>query len=162
MNAGARPAPTGRAGRTRVCPHCKAVVLESLSVCPGCRHHLRWDAEAQQRQEAATCALKIEGEFRHPGTEEPLEYDVVIVIHDDRGEEIARKVVGVGALQPGEKCGVTLSVEVLPPPRALEKPGPAALVSVPKTTPAAPAGGSGIRLPDGTLLTPPGLGPKSK
>ena len=162
MNAGARPAPPGRAGRTRVCPHCKAVVLESLSVCPGCRHHLRWDAEAQQRQEAATCALKVEGEFRHPGADEPLEYDVVIVIHDDRGEEIARKVVGVGALQPGEKCGITLSVEVLPPPRAVEKPAPATLVAVPKAAPAAPAGGSGIRLPDGTVLTPPGLKPRPK
>lgn len=160
MNAGARPAPTGRAGRTRVCPHCKAVVLESLSVCPGCRHHLRWDTEAQLRQEAATCALRIDGEFRHPGAGEPLEYSVVVVVHDDRGEEIARKVVGVGALHRGEKCGIALSVEVLPPPRAVEKPTPATLVPVPKTTPA--AGGSGIRLPDGTVLTPPGLKPRSK
>ena len=159
MNAGVRAAP---AGRTRVCPHCRAVVLESLSVCPGCRHHLRFDAEAQQRQEAATCALKVEGEIRHPGAEAPLEYNVVIVVYDDRGEEIARKVVGVGALQPGEKCGISLSVEVLPPPRPVEKPAPATLIAVSRTTPAAPAGGRGIRLPDGTLLTPPGLGPKPR
>jgi hypothetical protein len=148
------------AGKTRVCPHCKAVVLESLSVCPGCRHHLRFDAEAQRRQEAATCALKIEGEFSHPGTEEPSEYSVVIVIHDDEGEEVARKVVGVGALKPGQKCGITLSVEVLPPPRAVEASAAVTLTAVPKT-PAAAAGG-GIRLADGTVLTPPGLGPKAR
>ena len=148
------------AGKTRVCPHCKAVVLESLSVCPGCRHHLRFDAEAQRRQEAATCALKIEGEFSHPGTEEPSEYSVVIVIHDDEGEEVARKVVGVGALKPGQKCGITLSVEVLPPPRAVQASAAVTLTAVPKT-PAAAAGG-GIRLADGTVLTPPGLGPKAR
>lgn len=161
MNAGARLAPAGRAGKTRVCPHCKAVVLESLSICPGCHHHLRFDAEAQQRQEAATRALEIEGEFRHPGDEEPWEYTVVIVIRDDSGEEVARKVVGVGALEPGEKCGVTLSVEVLPPMRPPEPP-PTVLVSVPKPTSAVPAGGRGIRLPDGTVLTPPGLGPRGR
>ena len=148
------------AGKTRVCPHCKAVVLESLSVCPGCRHHLRFDVEAQRRQEAATCALKVEGVFSHPGTEEPSEYNVVIVIHDDQGEEVARKVVGVGALKTGEKCGITLSVEVLPPPRAVEAPAPVTLTAVPKTP--APAAGGGVRLADGTVLTPPGLGPKSK
>lgn len=146
------------AGKTRICPHCKAVVLESLSVCPGCRHHLRFDAEAQWRQEAATCALKIEGEFSHPGMEEPSEYNVVIVIHDNDGQEVARKVVGVGALRPGEKCSVALSVEVLPPPRAAETPAPVTLTAVPKT----PAAAAGIRLADGTVLTPPGLGPKSK
>ena len=146
------------AGKTRVCPHCKAVVLESLSVCPGCRHHLRFEAEAQRRQENATCALKVEGDFSHPGTDEPSEYNVVIVIHDDKGQEVARKVVGVGALRPGEKCGVTLSVEVLPPLRVQETPPPVTLAAVPKTS--APA--SGIRLADGTVLTPPGLGSKGR
>ncbi len=148
------------AGKTRVCPHCKAVVLESLSVCPGCRHHLRFDVEAQRREEAAVCALRIEGEFSHPGTDEPSEYSVVIVIRDDQGEEVARKVVGVGALRPGEKCGIALSVQVLPPPRAVHSPAPVTLAAVPKTP--APAAGGGIRLADGTVLTPPGVGPKTR
>ena len=34
----------GTLGATRVCPHCKAVVLQSESVCPGCRHHLRFNS----------------------------------------------------------------------------------------------------------------------
>ena len=40
MSVASRPSPTGK---TRTCPHCKAVILESLSICPGCMHHLRFD-----------------------------------------------------------------------------------------------------------------------
>ena len=46
----ARP---GTAGATRVCPHCKATILESASVCPACRGHLRYDEAALQRQRLA-------------------------------------------------------------------------------------------------------------
>jgi hypothetical protein len=42
---------------------------------------------------------------------------VVVSIRNDRGEEIARKVVGVGALQPEEGRTVTLSVDVFTPDR---------------------------------------------
>jgi hypothetical protein len=37
---------------------------------------------------------------------------VVVSICNERGQEIARKVVGVGALQPSETRSFTLSVEV--------------------------------------------------
>jgi hypothetical protein len=40
---------------------------------------------------------------------------VVVSIRNDRGEEIARKVVGVGALDAREGRTVTLSVDVFTP-----------------------------------------------
>jgi hypothetical protein len=190
MNVASRPSPTGK---TRTCPHCKAVILESLSICPGCMHHLRFDSEAAKRQVAATSALKVEAVVRHPPIEEAWEYYVTISIRNDRGEEVDRQVVNVGALQGAEKRTFTFSVEVLPPRAPEEEPpamqptkadppakkapaGMAPPLAPPGSgvkAPAAeapkapgrqppPAGGSGIRLPDGTVLSPPGLGPKRK
>jgi hypothetical protein len=78
-------------------------------------HHLRFDSEAAKRQVAATSALRVEGLIRHPPLEEPWEYFVTIAIRNDRGEEVARQVVNVGALQGAEKRTFTLSVEMLPP-----------------------------------------------
>jgi hypothetical protein len=102
-------------GRTRPCPHCKAIILESASVCPGCQHHLRFDDEAARRQQAAASALRVEGRIDHPAGAEPLEYCVVVTVRNDRDEEVAREVVNVGALQPREGRTFALSVEVLPP-----------------------------------------------
>jgi hypothetical protein len=112
MNVASRPV---TAGKTRTCPHCKATILESLSICPGCLHHLRFDQEAAKRQVAATSALRVEGMIRHPPLEDPWEYFVVISIRNDRGEEVTRQVVSVGALQSTEKRTFSLSVEMLPP-----------------------------------------------
>jgi hypothetical protein len=181
MNVASRPSPTGK---TRTCPHCKAVILESLSICPGCMHHLRFDSEAARRQVAATSALKVEAMIRHPPVEEAWEYYVTISIRNDRGEEVDRQVVNVGALQGAEKRTFTLSVEVLPPrapeePAAIQPPRadpvPRAPAPTPATasgkapsaapspkTPSPPPAATGIRLPDGTILAPPGLGPKRK
>src|SRR5579862_4219754 len=122
MNVASRPMPTGK---TRTCPHCKAVILESLSICPGCLHHLRFDQEAAKRQVAATSALRVEGVIRHPPLEEAWEYFVVIAVRNDKGEEVTRQVVNVGSLQPAEKRTFSLSVEVLPP-QAPSEPGPVA------------------------------------
>jgi hypothetical protein len=101
-------------GKTRTCPHCKATILESLSICPGCLHHLRFDQEAAKRQVAATSALRVEGVIRHPPLEEPWEYFVVISIRNDRGEEVTRQVVNVGALHSTDKRTFTLSVDMMP------------------------------------------------
>ena len=111
MNVASRPV---IAGKTRVCPHCKATILESLSICPGCLHHLRFDQEAAKRQVAAKSALRVEGVIRHPAVEEAWEYFVVISIRNDRGEEITRQVVSVGALQGAEKRTFSLSVDTMP------------------------------------------------
>ena len=102
------------AGKTRTCPHCKATILESLSICPGCLLHLRFDQEAAKRQVAAKSALRVEGVIRHPPLEDAWEYFVVISIRNDRGEEVTRQVVSVGALQGAEKRTFSLSVDTMP------------------------------------------------
>lgn len=108
--------------RTRTCPHCKATILESASVCPGCRHHLRFDAAAAAREAATRTALRIEGTLQSPGPAEPSEYCVVIAVRDAQGAEISRQVVGVGALRWGEQRTVTLTVEVSPAGAGLPRP----------------------------------------
>lgn len=104
-------------GKTRTCPHCKATILESASVCPACQHHLRFDPKAivERRMQPAFSPLRVEGSFRHPAGAESWEYSVVVSIRNDRGEELARKVVGVGALSANEGRTVTLSVDVFTP-----------------------------------------------
>ncbi len=170
MNVASRPVATGK---TRTCPHCKAVILESLTICPGCLHHLRFDSDAAKRQVAANTALRVEGVIRHPPLEEPWEYYVVIAIRNDRGEEVTRQVVNVGALQPAEKRTFALSVEVLPPqappePETLEMlPNTSAAVQAPAIAaqkpaqPQTPAQAAGLRPPQpGTPA--PRLGSGSK
>ena len=112
MNVASRPVIPGK---TRTCPHCKATILESLTICPGCLHHLRFDQEAAKRQVEAKSALHVEGVIRHPPLEEPWEYFVVISIRNDQGEEVARQVVSVGALHSTEKRTFALSVQIMPP-----------------------------------------------
>jgi hypothetical protein len=104
-------------GKTRTCPHCKSTILESAAVCPGCNHHLRFDrnANADSRVQPTFSALRVEGAFRNPEGSEAWEYAVVVSIRNDRGEEVARKVVGVGALDASETRTVTLSVDVFAP-----------------------------------------------
>ncbi len=101
-------------GKTRTCPHCKAVILESASVCPGCQHHLRFGSDAANQVEARN-ALEVEGRIKHPPNEEPWEYTVVVYVRNERGEEVARHVINVGALSKAEERVVSLQVDVMPP-----------------------------------------------
>jgi hypothetical protein len=103
------------AGATRVCPHCRATILESASVCPACRHHLRFEPGVLQRGQPDLTPLRVEGTIRHPAVGEPWEYSVLLSIRNDRGEEITRQVVGVGALHPAEQRTFVLAVEVFAP-----------------------------------------------
>ena len=107
----------GTPGKTRICPHCKTTILESASVCPGCNHHLRFDpkAIAESRARATFSALRVEGAFRNPEGVDSWEYSVVVSIRNDRGEEVGRKVIGVGALDPNDGRSVTMSVDVFAP-----------------------------------------------
>ena len=99
---------SGTPGATRVCPHCKATVLETAAICPGCRHHLRFSAEAGQSSvDEGYCALSVDGSIAHKQASEPCEYFIVLDIRDERGEQLARQVVGVGVLQPGS-CGICM------------------------------------------------------
>jgi hypothetical protein len=162
MSLAARP---DTAGKTRTCPHCKATILESLTICPGCLHHLRFDQQAAKRQVAATSALRVEGVITHPSTAaEPWEYFVVIAVRNERGEEVTRQVVNVGALHHAEKRTFALSVEVMPlqpavapnKPHATPPPGPAPRAPTTRPPPAAAARpGSGASPPAGAAAKPP-------
>src|SRR5580658_7718834 len=101
-------------GKTRSCPHCKATILESATVCPGCQHHLRFDPAAQRMLPAAT-PLRVEGTIRHPPDGGTWEYSIVLAVRNERGEEITRQVVGVGALAPTDVRSFSLSVELFAP-----------------------------------------------
>jgi len=103
------------AGATRTCPHCRAVILASASTCPVCRKHLRFDPGAAARAAPTLSPLKVEGAIRHPDVGQAWEYSVMVSIRNDRGEEVTRQVVGVGALQPGEQRTFTFAVEVYAP-----------------------------------------------
>ena len=80
------PVRPGDPGATRACPHCRETILESASVCPACRHYLRFDAVTTASPPPALTPLCIEGSIRHPGDGEPWEYTVVVSIRNDRGE----------------------------------------------------------------------------
>jgi uncharacterized protein YbaR (Trm112 family) len=108
MNAARQGSP----GATRPCPHCKAVILESASVCPACRGHLRYDEAALQRAKTRSVPLDIEGTLSPPAGETVHEYSMVLSIRNERGEEIIRQVVGVGALHPDEVRTFSLQVEM--------------------------------------------------
>ena len=103
----------GSAGATRECPHCREIILVSADVCPACRHYLRFDAVVDAPRTPALTPLRIEGSIRHPAEGEPWEYTIVVSIRNDRGEEIAHKLIGVGAMNPNEQRTFALSVEVV-------------------------------------------------
>jgi hypothetical protein len=104
-------------GKTRSCPHCRATILESAAVCPACRHHLRFESRRDEEpRPASQVALKVSGEFARNTASGPGEYHVVVVIRDAGGSELARKVIGVGGLAPGEERKVDLTVEIFDPP----------------------------------------------
>jgi uncharacterized protein YbaR (Trm112 family) len=108
----------GLPGATRTCPHCRATVLESATVCPACKHHLRFDRTRDSSRKVSAPpvqALRVEGTIEHPNVGESWEYSVFVSIRNERGEEIARHVAGVGAMNPREKRSFTLAVEVFKP-----------------------------------------------
>jgi len=109
----------GGTGEAWNCPHCGERILRSAVACPACQRHLRFDAVSVARPAPTTVsALSVDGTIRHPGAEAPWEYSVLIEIHDQRGDMVARRVVGVGALRPGETRKFTLRVEVLVPEKS--------------------------------------------
>lgn len=104
---------TSTAGATRTCPHCRAVILQSAAVCPSCKKHLRF--AGGDALVPTVVPLRVEGAIRHPATGEAWEYSALVTITNDKGEEIGRHIVGVGALQPGEGRTFSFSVEVFAP-----------------------------------------------
>src|SRR5262245_14374949 len=96
------------------CPHCGERILRSAPTCPARLRRPRLAAVARPAR-ASVSPLTVDGTIRHPGSEAPWEYSVLIEVHDERDEMVARRVVGVGALRPGEGRKFTLRVEVLVP-----------------------------------------------
>ncbi len=103
------------AGSTRNCPHCRATILESAVRCPKCQHHLRFDSGAAARALRTSTPLKVEGVLRNSDVGEAWEYSVLLTIRNERGEEVARQVMGVGALAAGDERTFSLTVEVYTP-----------------------------------------------
>lgn len=104
----------GAAGATRNCPHCQETILESAAVCPACKHHLRFDGAAAITPDPDTITpLKVDGSIRNPTAGSAWEYSMVLTIRDERGQEIARRLIGVGALQGDEQRTFSLSVEMV-------------------------------------------------
>ena len=60
--------------------------------------------------------LRVEGTIRQPAADGAAEYSVVLSIRNERGEEITRQVVGVGAMKPDETRTFTLAVEMFAAP----------------------------------------------
>jgi len=130
----------GNLGATRVCPHCKATVLENSAVCPGCRHHLRFNTGTEVITDDNYSALDVEGTIRHKVATEPCEYCVVLDVRNERGEQVVRQVVGVGVLQPGESRRLHVAVDMLPvrarapAPASASAPKPVASNTTPANT----------------------------
>lgn len=99
----------GVAGATRSCPHCKATILDSASICPACRGHLRFSAATT---DPVDVPLRVEGTIQQPRDGGSSEYSVVLAIRNERGEIVTRQVVGVGALRPDERRSFALTVEL--------------------------------------------------
>ncbi len=122
----------GVAGEVWNCPHCGERILRSAITCPACQRRLHFNAVvAPPSSGAVVCPLTVEGILRHPGGESACEYSVLVEVQDQRGQTIAKRVVGVGAIQPGEARSVTLRVELHPS----EKSPPAPAVSRLSETP---------------------------
>jgi hypothetical protein len=103
------------AGATRTCPHCKATILDSAAVCPGCRHHLRFIPAGEPAATPAVSAFRIEGVIANPEATGQWEFSVVVAVRNERGVELARHVVHVGALAPGAQRTCEVSVDVFKP-----------------------------------------------
>lgn len=139
-------------GKSRRCPHCRSDILESAAVCPVCRHHLRFDQTAEPAG-ARFSALHVEGTLSHPVDKGAWEYSVVIAVRNQKGEEIARQVVGIGALSGDDQRTFDFSVEVFAPEivSATAPPKVGASPSPPTATVSAPGT---IQAKQGSVLSP--------
>jgi hypothetical protein len=106
-------APVGEAWN---CPHCGQRILRSAVSCPACQRRLRFDAvTAAHGAGSAIYPLRVEGTIHHPPSEASWEYSVLVQVRDAQGAVVARHVVGVGAIQPGDTRTFLLQVEMRGP-----------------------------------------------
>jgi hypothetical protein len=94
------------------------VILQSASSCQACKKHLKFEPGAASAPAPSFSALALEGTVKHPNVGQAWEYSVLISVKNEKGEEVNRQVVGVGALQPGDQRSFTFAVEVFVPSEA--------------------------------------------
>jgi len=119
-------APVGEAWN---CPHCGQRILRSAVNCPACQRRLRFDTGTAGHA-SAICPLRVEGTIQHAPGEPPWEYSVLVQVRDAQGAVLAKHVVGVGAIQPGDTRTFSLQVEM----RAPEETAHAATAARPAST----------------------------
>ena len=105
----------GAPGKARLCPHCKATILQSATICPACDHSLRFDSTRTRRAPPSFSPLRVEGTIKHPAAGEAWEYSIVLSILGAEGQEISKQVVSVGALNPHEQRTFKVAVDVFTP-----------------------------------------------
>lgn len=111
------------------CPHCGQRILRTSVNCPACQRRLRFDT-GTATQATAICPLRVEGTIHHSPGENPWEYSVLVQVRDAQGAVVAKHVVGIGAIQPGDARTFTLQVEM----RGPEETTHAAIAARPPTT----------------------------
>jgi hypothetical protein len=120
---------------------------------------LKFEPGAAANPAPSFSALSLEGAVKHPNVGQAWEYSVLVSIKNEKGEEVARQVVNVGALEPGEQRSFTFSVDVFVPGEA-KATTPATADSPVTSAPAVAAAGSPIpgapSVPSGTR---PGMPP---
>jgi hypothetical protein len=103
-------------GATRSCPHCKSTILQSSAVCPACRHFLRFETvKVPSKTLTSAEPLRLEAIVRQPVDGDGCEYSLVVVVTNDRGEELTRQVIDVGSIKPAEARTFTVLVESYSP-----------------------------------------------
>jgi hypothetical protein len=97
--------------------------------CPACQRRLRFDTGTAGHA-SAIYPLRVEGTIQHSPGEPPWEYSVLVQVRDAQGAVLAKHVVGVGAIQPGDTRTFSLQVEM----RAPEETAHAAAATRPAST----------------------------
>jgi hypothetical protein len=99
-------------GATRTCPHCKTTILQRSTTCPACRHFLRFEAlKVPEKALSSAEPLRLEATVRQPAEGAGCEYSLIVVVTNDRGEELTRQVISVGRLMPAEARTFAVWVE---------------------------------------------------
>ena len=102
----------GTVGATRTCPHCKATILESSSVCPACRGHLKFDAPATDAAQRFV-PLRVEGTVNAPD-DGAFEYSPAFAAAAERGvvwdaSTLERYLAAPTAMIPGSKMPLAVT-----------------------------------------------------
>jgi hypothetical protein len=103
-------------GATRACPHCRSTILQSATVCPACRHFLRFDTvKGAGKGVTSIEPMRVEAIVRQPEDGNGCEYSLVVTVRNDRGEELTRQVIAVGGMKPSEARIFSVWVETYSP-----------------------------------------------